>query len=306
MKKVVTIGGGTGHYTLLRGLKNYDIDIYAIVSMVDSGGSTGKLRDEFGYLPPGDLRQCLVALSEAPELLRKIFNFRIGKDSVGNYIIAAAEASVGKDKYVQELGKILRIKGKVIPITIDNTHLYATTSRGRKLKKEEEVSYGVKKGEKIVKIWLEPQAYIFRDAAEAIRKADLIVICPGELYGSIIPNFLVKGMEDALNESKARLVYVCNLVTKQGTYGFKAKDFVTEIEKYAKRKIDIVILNTKKPTQRVVDKYKGEESYFVEPDIGNLERKVIKEELLTEWPSDGKILARHDPEKTARLIMDIL
>jgi len=306
MKKVVTIGGGTGHYTLLRGLKNYDIDLTALVNMVDSGGHTGKLRDEFGFLPAGDLRRCLLALSEEPGVLREVFEYRIGKDCVGNMIIAATEAVAGKGKYIQETGKFLRIRGNVLPITIDDTHVYAKTSNRNQLYKEANVSYGCKKDEKIIKIWLEPEAFIFREAAEAIRTSDLIVICPGELYGSVIPSFLVGGVNKAIQDSKAKIVYVCNLVTKQGTYGFKASDFIKEIEKYCKKNLDYVILNTKKPAQIVVDKYKGEESEFVEPDMPGLEKKVIKAELLIEYQSNGKILARHDAEKTAKLIMSLV
>ena len=303
MKKIVTIGGGTGQYTLLRGLKNYDIDLTALVSMVDDGGSTGKLRDEFGYLPAGDLRRCLVALSEDSGVLRNIFEHRIGKDCVGNMIIAALQ-DITKEKYVQELGKILRIKGNVLPITINNSRLFAETSSGKKLNSQVEVSYNVNSDEKIEKIYLKPKAFIFNQAAESIRNADLIVICPGDLYGSIIPNFLVDGVSEAIKQSKAKLIYICNLVTKQGTHNFKASDFIKEIERYLEKNIDYIILNTKKPAQKVVDKYKGEDSDFIIPDISG--ENIIREELLVEYPSDNKILARHDEEKTARLIMSLV
>jgi uncharacterized cofD-like protein len=301
MKKVVTIGGGTGHYTLLRGLKNYDIEISAIVSMADDGGSTGKLRDEFGYLPAGDLRRCFVALSEDAGILREVFEHRIGENCVGNMIIASMQ-DIAKEKYVEELSRILRIKGKVLPITIDDTCLFAETINGKKLNSQLEVSYNLDFNDKISKIWLEPNAFIFKKSAKEIRQADLIVICPGDLYGSIIPNFLVKGTSEAIQNSKAKKVYFCNLVTKQGTSDFKASDFVNEIEKYT-GKLDYIILNTKKPTKKIVDKYKGEHSDFVVPDLED--SRIIKSELLLEHSSNGKIIARHNPEKTARIVMEL-
>ena len=308
MKKVVTIGGGTGQYTLLRGLKNYDAHLSAIVSMFDNGGSSVKLRVEFGILPPGDLRNCLLALSDESELkeLMKLFEYRfsetLSNHSLGNLILTALtniEGDIGKA--VKTCSKILNIKGKVIPVSLDSSSLQGITNEGKQLNGEVEVSYPKSS---LDKIWLSPESFIFKEAADEIRNADLIVICPGDLYGSILPNFLVKGMKEAIQESKARIVYVCNLVTKQGTHGFKASDFVSEIEKYLAKKIDYVILNTKKPDQRVVDKYLQEDSYFVEPNLEG--RGIIKEELLLEHFSDNKIIARHNPEKTARVIFSLV
>lgn len=305
-KKITTIGGGTGQYTLLRGLKNYDIDLTAVVSMVDNGGNTGKLRDEFGVLPPGDLRMCLVALSEESEVLRRLFEHRFKNDCVGNIIIAASQKIVGKENYIQEVAKILNTKGQVLPITVKETNIYAETSAGRTLEGQLNVSYNVGKNEKIKKIWLKPKVAIFKKAREALLNSNLIVICPGDLYGSILPNFLIKGVVEAIKKSKAKIVYVCNLVNKQGTYGFGAKNFVKEIEKYLKRKIDVVILNKKKPTKKIVDKYKGEHSAFIQPNIRNSGKKVIRANLLLEHKTNGKIIARHDPKETAKVIMKLI
>ena len=304
-KKITTIGGGTGQYMLLRGLKKYDIELTAVVSMVDDGGSSGKLRDEFGVLPPGDLRRCLVALSRESKVLRKLFEYRLGEDCVGNIIIASLEEIVGKENYIQEAARILNTFGQVLPITVNPAVLYAQTDNNRQLNGQLEVSYNVVKEERIKRIWLEPQALIFPQTAQAIKDSDLIVISPGDLYGSILPNFLVKGVREAIHNSKAQIVYVCNLVTKQGTYNFKASDFIGEIEKYLERKIDYIILNSKEPTKRVVDKYKGEESLFVETDVENLGKKIIKDNLLVEFESNGKIIARHNPALTAKLIMEL-
>jgi len=313
MKKVVTIGGGTGQYTLLRGLKNYDINLSAIVSMIDNGGNTGQLRVEFGILPPGDLRNCLLALSDEAGLkdIMTLFQYRFPKTngnlsdySLGNMILTALTNIEGDiAKGIKACSRILNVKGEIFPVSLDNSHLYAETASGKGLFGQINVSYPDAQ-EKINKLWIEPEAFIYSDSARAIREADMIVLCPGDLYGSLIPNFLVKGFKEAISESKAKIVYVCNLVTKQGTYGFNASDFLIEIQKYLNKKVDYVICNTKKPTQNIVDKYKEENSYFVEPDIdGN---NIIKADLLSELEINNKMTARHDSEKIARLIMGLL
>lgn len=312
MKKVLTIGGGTGHYTLLRGLKNYDIDLSSIVSIVDNGGSSGKLRTEFGILPPGDIRNCLIALADEAKLkdLRDLFDYRFEKGegleghSMGNLILTALTEQHGDiGKAVKIAEEILGIKGRVLPVSLDEADLKANTKSGELLQGQIEVSYPEKQA-RIEKLWLEPKANVYKEAAEEIREADLIIICPGDLYGSILPNFLVKGVNEAIKDSDAKIIYICNLVTKQGTYGFKASDFKKEIEKYMDNNIDYMVCNTKNLTKNVVDKYKQEDSYFVKPDLQG--ENIIKQELLEEHESDEKIIARHKPEKTAKLIMDIL
>ncbi len=312
MKKIVTIGGGTGHYTLLRGLKNYDVDLTAIVSIVDNGGSSGNLRVEFGILPPGDLRNCLLALADDVKLkdLMDLFEYRfpgngnLANHNLGNLILTALTQK-HKDigKAIKSASNILNISGKVLPVSLDNTDIYAETDTGGKLEGQVQVSYPPKET-KINKIWLNSEAFVYKESAEAIRNADLIIITPGDLYGSIIPNLLVKGVKESIKESKARIVYVCNLVTKQGTHSFKASDFKNEIEKYLARKIDFVICNTKKPTQNIQDKYKKEDSYFVEPDLSG--ENIIKDDLLEELEINNLITARHNPEKIARLIMGLI
>ena len=315
MKKVVTIGGGTGHYSLLRGLKNYDVDLTAIVSVYDNGGSTGELRTEFGMLAPGDIRNCLVALSDESEIveLARLFEYRydgsLNKHNLGNLILKALGDIKGNmADAIKAASKILRVKGKVLPVSLDISDLYAKTDTDRLLKGEVEVSYPDKPDEKerIVQAWLEPKAHIYGEAAEEVRKSDLIVICPGDLYGSIIPNFLTKGMNEALQESKAEKLYVCNLVTKQGSYGFSVKDFVNEIHKYSGIMPDHVLYNTKRPSEEVVDKYKKEASSFVNPDISGLEGIAQGAELLKEQELAGKRVVRHDSDKIARMIVGIL
>jgi len=317
MKRIVTIGGGTGHHYLLRGLKHYDVDLTAVVSMIDNGGSTGELRTELGIIAPGDLRNCLLALADDAEIqdLAKLFEYRFAEDAgklakhnVGNIILAVLNDVYGNMADASAVAsKILRTKGRVIPVSIDNCHLYAQTESGKTLKGEVEVSYPEQK-EKINKAWLEPEAYVYSEAASAIREADMVVICPGDFYGSIVPNFLTKGVNDCLKESKAKVVYVCNLVTKQGTYGFKASDFINELVKYSGKSPDYVICNTRKPSREVVDKYRKEASMFIEPDIvgkGN-GFEVIGEDLLVEHFIGGKMVARHDSDRIARIIVSLL
>ncbi|MBI5244796.1 MAG: YvcK family protein [Elusimicrobia bacterium] len=318
MKKLVTIGGGTGHYSLLRGLKNRDLDLAAVVSVADDGGSTGELRTDFGILAPGDLRNCLVALSDETEIedIARLFEYRfpqrsrrLGDHNVGNIILAALTHLCGNmANAVQVASKILKTKGKVLPVSLDASHLYARTESGKLLKGQLQVSYPAR-GERIAQVWLKPAANAYRDSVSAIREADLIVICPGDLYGSVIPNFLTKGIREAIGAGRGRLAYVCNLVTKQGTYGFSASDFVREIVRYCGRKPDFVVYNTKRPTRTVVDKYRKEASSFVAPDAARLKSlagKAVPGALLVEHDSGDKRIVRHDSEKTARLIMELL
>ncbi len=306
-KRITTVGGGTGQFTLLRGLRDSELFLTSIVSMVDNGGSTGKLRDEFGVLPPGDLRRCLVALSKDSKVLRELFEHRFKEDCVGNIIIAALQEIVGKENYIQETSKLLSTVGDVLPITIKDTNVFGKTNKGRLLKGQVDVSYDIRGKERMKDLWLDPPSSVFKKAKEAIGRSDAVVICPGDLYGSIIPNFLVRGVNQAIKKSNAKLIYVCNLVTKQGTYGFKAQDFIDEIEKYlGGNKIDIVIMNKKKPSKNVVDKYKGENSSFVEPVVLDSKKIVIKENLLLEHKINGRTIARHNPRKIAQIIKEVI
>lgn len=306
-EKIVCIGGGTGTFTLLKGLKNYTENITALVSMADNGGSSGKLRDEYGILPPGDIRQCLIALADdnKAKMLRELFEIRFDKidnHSFGNLFLLALEKVTGNPaEAIKEAEKILGVKGRVIPITLDKTHVCAE-SENQILNGQTEVSYA---GKKINRVFLKPDAFAFieaRQALESLGEKDKIVICPGDLYGSIIPNFLVKGIREALKQSKAKKIYICNLVTKQGTENFKAQDFTNEIEKYLETKLDFIICNTKIPSGQIVDKYKGENSQFVPPFE---DERVIKEDLLIEHESGDYILARHDSQKLAKIIMSL-
>jgi uncharacterized cofD-like protein len=318
MQRIVTIGGGTGNYQILRGLKNYaNIGLDAVVSVFDNGGSSGRLREEFadfGILSPGDLRNCLLALTDESRLriMVELFEHRfkstegsLSNHNLGNLIIAAAQERYGKVEGIKIIAKeVLGIeKHRVLPVSTDSITLCAETMSGKTLEGQVNVSYPNKK-ERIKKIFLKPQAFAYHETVEAIRDGGTIIICPGDLYGSILPNLIVGDIDSALKQSKAPIVYVCNLVTKQGTEKFTAKDFVREIEKYLPRPLDVIVCNTTKPTQAVVDKYKHENSYFVQPNIND--SRVIQTELLEEYEIGNRVVARHHQERTARIIKEIL
>ena len=308
MQKIVTIGGGTGHFQILKGLKNYECRITAVVNMSDDGGSSGALRDEYGILPPGDARQCMVALADEDEskLLRDMFSFRF-KDghNLGNLMITALAGISGSSaQAIKDASKLLNIKGNVLPVTTDDVILHGESADGKILKGQTEVSYPKDKNAIIKRIFNVPEAFLYKEAGEAIRDADKIVICPGELYGSILSNLIVGGMREALQESKAKKIYVCNLFTKEGSYSFKAKDFVQEIEKYAGIKLDKIIISVGKPSFDALKKYIGENSKLIEDDLGNDER-IVRGNYMAEYPSAEKTLLRHVPEKIARAIMAV-
>ncbi len=308
VQKIVTIGGGTGHFQVLRGLKNYECELSAIVNTSDNGGSSGKLRDEYGILPPGDIRQCMVALAPEDEskILRKLFNYRF-KDghNLGNLIItAASEILGGLVPGIKATEKLLGIEGKVLPVSIDDCQLVAETLEGKILRGEMEINSPCDKKDIIKNIWHEPKAFLYKETASEIRSADKVIICPGDLYGSIIPNLIVEGMSSVLSESRAMRVYICNLFTKEGTYNFKARDFVKEIEKYAQVKMDRIIINVGKPGEEIVEKYFSENSKLVEDDLKG-DKSVVRGEFAAEYSSEPKTILRHIPEKIAHAIIGL-
>ena len=307
MQRIVTIGGGTGHFQILRGLKNYDVDITAIVNMADDGGSTGILRDELGVLPPGDLRQCIVALADGPDshLLRELFNYRFEKGhNLGNLIMTALTDITGSPiEGIRAACKLMGIKGKVIPVTTDDIQLHAETDKGEILRGETKVSYPPK-GVRIKRLFHDPKGFLHQEAGAAIRAADKIIICPGDLHGSICSNFLVNSMVEALQQSKAQKIYICNLVTKLGSVDFTASDFVNEIEKYAQIKLDKILINSGTPSEELVTKYLDENSHLVVDDLGN-DSRVVRGDFIGEFSKEPKTFLRHVPEKVAKAVMEI-
>jgi len=317
MKKIVTLGGGTGNFTVLKGIKNFDIDISAIVSMADDGGSTGILRDELGVLPPGDVRQCLVALSDSSRLMRDLMNYRfqqggLGGHSFGNLLLSALEKVTGSfEKAVEEAGKILYIKGKVIPVTTHQVRLKMILRNCQVLEGEKEIylSQEIEKG--YSSIYLEPYPKANPQAINEIMNADLIVVGPGGLHTSLIPNFLVEGISDALRKSDAKKVFIVNLMNRKGqTTEFKVSHYLAELERFIGEDIfDYVLVNNQKPPQELIELY-AEEGDLVENDLkeerirpaallGEL-RKGIKKDLLK------RNLIRHDSKKLAQELMKIV
>lgn len=322
---IVVIGGGTGSFTLLSGLKNYTHNITALVNMVDDGGSTGQLRDELGVLPAGDVRQCLVALSTSPKV-RDLFNYRFDEGSMkghafGNLFMAALEKMTGNfTEAVKVAGEVLNIRGRVEPITFDNITLVTRLADGTVVRGQHEAgSLIIPVGERP---WLdlEPTARINPQARQAILSADLVVIAPGLLYGSLAPALLVSGVTRALAETKAKKVYVCNLVNKPGqTDEFTVADYASEIERFAGVKLDHVLYNNHRPSQELIDRYAKDGELLVEWNKEELKKKhfyasgkrLIADEVWenTNAASDPlaaqRSLIRHDADRVARELMRI-
>lgn len=323
-KKVVCIGGGTGTFVALRGLKHYPLHLSAIVTMSDSGGSNRRIRDEFGLLPTSDIRQCLVALSDengGVGLLRKLFMYRFEKGegiagmTFGNLFMAALTDIVGsQEKAIRETGKVLRIKGSVIPVTFTETNLYAAYEDGSTVTEEHLIDEPVHDGTlRIVDSYLKPEAVPNPEAITAIMDADLVVLGPGDLYTSLLPNLLVSGVSDALKSTKATIVYVMNLMTKYGqTYNFTASDHLAAIEKVLGQAIHAVLINTSKLSQKALSVYADfHEVPVVDDVIADAPYRVIRAPLVSETlykksSSDTLIrsLIRHDSARLAGALFD--
>jgi uncharacterized cofD-like protein len=326
MKKIVTIGGGTGSFMLLSGLREYPVEITAIVSMADDGGSTGVLRDELGVLPPGDVRQCLVALSHSEDMLRELMNYRFEEGglkghSFGNLFLSALEKVTGEFALgVHEAAQILNVKGEVVPVTGTDTSLEVELTDGTILKGEHEINTSKRLGKVgIKKVFLRPKAKVNKRAIEKILEADMIVIGPGNHFCSIIPNLLVEGVSEAIRASKATVVYNCNLVNKRGhTDKYTVQKYVDEINKYlGGERVDFVTYNKKRPSEKLLDEYRKEDSELVIFDTIEDARsyRVVASDFLntkkvTRQKGDSlqvvRSLIRHDGHKLAKTLVMLL
>lgn len=316
-KKVVVIGGGTGNFVVLRGLKKYPLDLTAIVSMADDGGSTGILRDELGVLPPGDVRQCLVALSNSSRLMRSLMNYRfenggLGGHSFGNLLLSALEKVTGSfEKAVEEAGKILYINGKVIPVTMNQVRLKMVLNNQKILEGEKEVylSQDIESGYK--SIYLEPFPKVNPKVIEEIESADLVVIGPGGLHTSLIPNLLVEGVSDAICKSDAKKVFVLNLMNRKGqTTGYKTSHYLNELVHFLGKDVfDHILINVEKPPKELIDVYAGEGD-LVENDLSD--ERILQAHMLGSVAYAAKKdllkrnLIRHDSRKLAQELMKIV
>lgn len=317
MKKIVTVGGGTGNFTVLEGLKNYPVDISAIVSMADDGGSTGILRDELGVLPPGDVRQCLVALSDSSRLMRSLMNYRfeqggLGGHSFGNLLLSALEKVTGSfEKAVEEAGKILYIKGKVIPVTTHQVRLKMILRNCTLLEGEREIYLSQEIDKGYSSIYLEPYPKANPYALHEIANADLIVIGPGGLHTSLIPNFLVEGLSEALRKSAAKKVFVVNLMNRKGqTTQYKVSDYLREITNFIGEDLfDYILVNNQEPPTELIQLY-AEEGDLVENDIkdGRVRYASLLGELKQRTKKDliKRSFIRHDSKKLAQELMKIV
>ena len=317
--KVTTIGGGSGQYALLSGLRDVaEIEITSIVSMVDSGGSTGRLRDELGILPPGDVLKCLLALSPQREIARTLLLRRFERDkrlkghNAGNMLLTMLSRYTGSfPTGIQALGEILNVQGVILPVTTDRATLVAELTDGQRIFGESAID--VPRGgqpSKIKDVYLVPHhtgdIHAFPPVIDAISDADYIVIGPGDLFTSILSNIVVPGVKKAIKETKATILYVLNVMTKYGeTHNYSGLDFVQKLEEGIGRKVQIVICNRTKPEESILTQYRKQEAEFVE--IINdqhfwQDRKLILADLLD---TSGSIV-RHDSKKLARLIQGLI
>jgi len=324
-RKITVIGGGTGSFTLLSSLKEYTSQIAALVNMADDGGSTGVLRDELGALPPGDVRQCLVALSNSPKV-RDLFNYRFEEGtfqghSFGNILLTALEKVTGNfSEAVETASEILRINGVVVPATLDNVRLrlewpeVSMTLHGERVIDADYFKYDPRKAV----LSLTPNATANPLALKAIEEADLVVIAPGDLYTSLGPLLVIDGIGEALRKSKAKKVYVSNLVTKQGqTEGFTVADHADEIERFAGGPfLDYVLYNCQQPDEELQARYREEGAFLVDIDHEMLASKhylalggsflgLVAERESSDILPVTRSLIRHDTGAVANAIIEL-
>jgi uncharacterized cofD-like protein len=317
-QKIVTIGGGSGHFVLLSGLRDLPgIDITAIVSMIDSGGSSGRLRDEFGILPPGDILKCIIALSPhrqvAQEILLKRFQgiSKLNGHNAGNLLMTMLSRYTSFTQAVSALSEILEVKGNILPVSIDKATLVAQLSDGNRIYGEYAIGTGKNRiGKKISQLSMVPHqndaVTAYEPVIEAIKEAHYIILAPGDLYSSIISNLIVPGIKEALQQTNASLIYVLNIMTRPGeTHNFQANDFVRELEYYIGKPINQILFNNQKPPDDILEKYLIQPSQFVYMDVANEQWKnysVHASDLL----QVTKGIVRHDAAKLARLIQHII
>jgi uncharacterized cofD-like protein len=311
--RIVALGGGTGLSTLLRGLKQHSSNITAIVTVSDDGGSSGRLIQDKGMIPPGDIRNCLVALAETEKSMTDLFQHRFKIDSgslsghsMGNLLIAALvdQARGDFEKAIEIAGDVLAIRGRVVPSTLAHVSLRATMEDGTEICGESKI--GSTK-QRIRRVYLVPEEVEpYQAAIDAILTADLICIGPGSVYTSVIPNLLVPGIAAAIRESDAAKAYICNVMTQPGeSDSFTASEHVTAIQANVDGRVcDYVMVNTGVPSESAIDKYRGSKQFLVPPDIDRIKAmgfRVLQGDFMSE--SD---FVRHDPMRIAARLMRLI
>ena len=315
-ERIVTIGGGTGSFTMLSELKNVVAhgNLWSIVTMADSGGSSRKLMDEFGRpLPLGDLRQALVALSRRSRLWGDLFSYRfpdalngndgpIGGHSLGNLILHALQDLNDGDLIgaIEDAEELLNAAGRVLPVTLDQATLCAELSDGTVIRSESAIDHAWNRTVlPIERVYLDPPVSAARRARKALERAEKVLIGPGDLYTSVVPCLLVEDIAEAIRSCDGEIIYICNVMTKHGeTDGYKASDFVRQIHHYLGRRVDTVIVNTNGPTRypkELLTRYGASGAEPVEPDVETL-RTLVSRVITGEFAST-KTLIRHDAER---------
>jgi len=311
-KKIVCLGGGNAMpKAVLSGFKEYPVKISAICSMLDSGGSAGRLRKDYNIASPGDVRRAIIALANTSPAIEDLFNYRFQAGQLkghnfANLFITALELTTNNyEKTIKEISKILNLRHQVLPVTLDSSNLYAVLENGKIISGEANIDIPIHNGNlKIKKVFLRPKAKAYPKSLEAIKKADLIIIGPGDLYSSLSQILLVGGIAEAISKSKAKKVYICNLMTKHGeTNNFTILDFAKEIEKYLKNELDYIIYNNFIPSKKRIKNYRKEHPELLElvPINENLAKaKFIGKNLLLKR---GPI--EHSPKKITKTIINL-
>lgn len=320
MKKITVLGGGTGTFVVLSGLKNKPVDLGVIVTMMDSGGSTGRLRDQLGVLPPGDLRQCLVALSDAPLLWRKLFLYRFENGDLkghnfGNIFLSALEKVSGDyEKVIKTVSYVLKTKGEVIPVTFEKTNLVAEYENGVVLDEETKIDNNFSEKSRIIKSYLNPEVKANPNAIKRLRQSDYIIVGPGDLYTSIIPVLLVGKIKETIKKSKAKIICILNLMTKGGqTANYTARDHLNDLSQYLGKQVDYILVNNGKIPADVLKWYINHDEKLVQDNLGVQNKNIIREKFISQVKfskenSDVlmRSILRHDPKKIAEVLSKII
>ena len=308
-KKIVVLGGGSGQSVLLNGLKKFPFDITAVVSVCDDGKSTGKLREEFNVPAMGDVRRVLIALSETEDIIGKLVNYRFNTNgnfdghTVGNIILTALTDIYGSmSEGIKHITKVLNLKGTVLPLTDDNVTLMGEMEDGSIVEGEHNITLSDKK---IKKVFYKDEPKCNKEVVSKIKESDAVILSMGSPFTSIIPNLLCKEVIEAIDDSNAKIIYICNMMSQPGeTDGFKVSDHINLLDSYlGKRKIDVVITNSETVSKKIQKKYETlEQKDLVEVDEENIKIENVKKPLLK--IEDEMI--RHDSVKLGLEIMNIL
>ena len=312
-KKIVCFGGGNAMpKAVLTGLRKYPIKLSVICAMLDSGGSAGRLRKDYKIVSPGDIRRAFIALANTSPVIQDLFNYRFQTGELkghnfANLLITALElATQDYEKTIKEVSRILNVKHQVLPVTLDKANLHAVLENGKIISGETNIDIPKHDGNlKIKRVFLRPKTKAYPKAVEAINRANLITIGPGDLYSSLAQILLTKGISEAIRKSKAKKVYICNLMTKYGeTNNFTVSDFTNEIEKYLGSRVDYVVYNNFIPNKKRVESFKKKQPELLDlvkfDEKLTCQKKFIGADLL---PPSGPI--EHVPKKLAKILIKL-